>query len=348
MAKFKIATPAGASFTTAGGGYEYEMEPLEGIDAEIVEGPTDEDGFIKFARDADVIYGKGIRFTRKIVESLPQQCRAIVLGSVGVDSVDVAAATARGMPVTNCPDTFIEEVADHAMMLLLAGHRRTIEQDRMVREGRWREGRPALLQIPRIMGQTLGLISFGHVARAVAKRAKPFGLRIIAYDPYIEELVMVEHGVLPATLEEVLSQSDFVSMHAPATPEAEGMLMEKHFRLMKKTAVFINTGRGPTVQEAALIKALQEGWIAHAGLDVLEIEPPGNNNPILSMTNVTLSAHTASASARFDPARKRHVGRELALVLSGRWPMSCVNPAVLLNSQLRRWQPVSMERGPNS
>ncbi|PPQ29318.1 C-terminal binding protein [Rhodopila globiformis] len=348
MAKFKIATPAGASFTTAGGGYEYEMEPLEGIDAEIVEGPTDEDGFIKFARDADVIYGKGIRFTRKIVESLPQQCRAIVLGSVGVDSVDVAAATARGMPVTNCPDTFIEEVADHAMMLLLAGHRRTIEQDRMVREGRWREGRPALLQIPRIMGQTLGLISFGHVARAVAKRARPFGLRIIAYDPYIEELVMVEHGVLPATLEEVLSQSDFVSMHAPATPEAEGMLMEKHFRLMKKTAVFINTGRGPTVQEAALIKALQEGWIAHAGLDVLEIEPPGNNNPILSMANVTLSAHTASASARFDPARKRHVGRELALVLSGRWPMSCVNPAVLLNSQLRRWQPVSMERGPNS
>jgi D-3-phosphoglycerate dehydrogenase len=271
-----------------------------------------------------------------------------VLGSVGVDSIDIAAATARGMPVTNCPDTFIEEVADHAMMLLLSSFRRTIEQDKMVREGRWREGRPALLQIPRLMGQTLGLIAFGHVARAVAKRAKPFGLRVIAYDPFIEELAMVEHGVLPVTLEDVLSQSDFVSMHAPATPEAEGMLTEKHFRLMKKTAIFINTGRGPTVQESALIKALQEGWIAHAGLDVLEIEPPGNNNPILGMTNVTLSAHTASASARFDPARKRHVGRELALVLSGKWPMSCVNPSVLLTSKLRRWQPVSMERGPNS
>jgi D-3-phosphoglycerate dehydrogenase / 2-oxoglutarate reductase len=198
------------------------------------------------------------------------------------------------------------------------------------------------------MGLTLGLIAFGHVARAVAKRAKPFGLRVIAYDPFIEELIMVEHGVLPVTLEEVLSQSDFVSMHAPATPEAEGMLTEKHFRLMKKTAVFINTGRGPTVQEGGLIKALSEGWIAHAGLDVLEIEPPGNNNPILGMGNVTLSAHTASASSRFDPARKRHVGRELALVLSGRWPMSCVNPAVLMTSKLRRWQPVSMERGPNS
>jgi D-3-phosphoglycerate dehydrogenase len=348
MATFKIATPAGASFTVAGGGYDYEMAPLAGLDAEIVEGPTDEDGFIAFAQDADAIYGKGIKFTKKIIDGLPEKCRAIVLGSVGVDSVDVLAATARGMPVTNCPHTFIEEVADHAMMLLLAAHRRTIEQDRMVRENRWREGRPALLGIPRLMGQTLGLIAFGHVARAVAKRAKPFGLHVIAYDPFIQELLMVEHGVIPATLEEVLTQSDFISMHAPATPEAEGMLMEKHFRMMKKTAIFINTGRGPTVQEAGLIKALQEGWIAHAGLDVLEIEPPGNNNPILGMPNVTLSAHTASASARFDPARKTHVGRELALVLRGKWPISCVNPAVLMTSKLQRWQPISMERGPNS
>jgi D-3-phosphoglycerate dehydrogenase / 2-oxoglutarate reductase len=348
LAKFKIATPAGASFTVAGGGYDHEMEDLAGLDAEIVEGPTDEDGFIKFAQDADAIYAKGMKFTKKVVDGLPTKCRAIVLGSVGVDSVDVLAATARGIPVTNCPDTFIDEVADHAMMMLLSSFRRTIEQDRMVREGKWREGRPALLKIPRLLGQTLGLIAFGHVARAVAKRAKPFGLRVMAYDPFIEELVMIEHGVQPATLEEVLTQSDFVSMHAPATPEAEGMLMEKHFRMMKKTAIFINTGRGPTVQEAGLIKALQEGWIAHAGLDVLEIEPPGNNNPILGMTNVTLSAHTASASARFDPARKRHVGRELALVLNGKWPMSCVNPAVLMKSNLRRWQPISMERGPNS
>jgi len=351
MAKFKIATPAGASFTVAGGGYDDEMKPLidMGIDAEIVEGPTDEAGFIAFCKDADAVYAKGIRISKAIVDGLPERCRAIVLGSVGVDSVDVAAATDRGIPVTNCPDTFIEEVADHAMMLLLSAHRRTIEQDQMVRQNRWREGRPALLKIPRLMGQTLGLIAFGHVARAVAKRAKPFGLNVIAYDPFIEELVMVEHGVVPATLEEVLSKSDFVSMHAPATPEAEGMLMEKHFRLMKPTAIFINCGRGPTVQESALIKALTEGWIAHAGLDVLEVEPPGHNNPILSMPNVTLSAHTASASARFDPARKTHVGRELGLILGGRWPMSCVNPATLQNStKLRRWQPISMERGPNS
>src|SRR5690242_12739036 len=252
LAKYKIATPAGASFTVAGGGYDLEMEPLQGMDAEILEGPTDEDGFIRFAQDADAIYGKGIRFTKKIVDGLPERCRAIVLGSVGVDSVDVKAATERGLPVTNCPDTFIEEVADHAMMLLLSSFRRCIEQDRMVREGRWREGRPELLNIPRLMGQTLGLVSFGHVARAVAKRAKPFGLRVIAYDPFIEELVMIEHGVIPSTLEEVLTQSDFVSMHAPATPEAEGMLKEHHFEMMKRTAIFINTGRGPTVQESGL------------------------------------------------------------------------------------------------
>ncbi len=347
LAKYKIITPAGASFTVAGGGYDYEMEPLQGMDAEIVEGPTDEDGFIAAAKDADALYAKGIPITKRIIDSL-ERCKVIALGSVGVDQVDVAAATARGIPVTNCPDTFIEEVADHAMALLLASSRRVIEQDRMVREGRWSEGRPALLKIPRLMGQTLGFIAFGNVARAVARRAKPFGLRLIAFDPFIEELVMPDYDVLPATLEEVLTQSDFVSIHAPATPEAQGMLKEKHFRLMKKSAVFINVGRGPTVDETALIKALQEGWIAHAGLDVLEKEPPGHNNPLLTMSNVTLSAHNASASARFDPARKRRVGDNLALVLSGRWPVSCVNPAVLTKSDLRRWQPVSMRRGPNS
>ncbi|HSU04000.1 MAG TPA: C-terminal binding protein, partial [Acetobacteraceae bacterium] len=308
---------------------------------------ANEDGFIAFARDADAVYAKGMRFTKKVIDGL-EKCRIISLGSVGVDSVDVVAATARGIPVTNCPDTFIEEVADHAMALLLAGHRRVIEQDRLVREGRWTEGRPALLKIPRLMGLTLGFVAFGHVARAVARRAKPFGLRLMAYDPYIEELVMVEHGVLPSTLDEVLRESDFVSMHAPATPEAEGMFREEHFRQMKKTAVFVNTGRGPTVQEAGLIKAMEEGWIAHAALDVLETEPPGNNNPLLKMSTVTLSPHNASASSRFDSARKRHAGRELGLALSGRWPMSCVNPSVLAKSDLRRWQPVSMERGPNS
>ena len=347
MPKNKIVTPKGASFTAAGGDYALESEALAGIDAEIVEAPADEAGFIAAARDADAIYAKGMRITKTIIDSL-ENCKVITLGSVGVDSVDVKAASARGIPVTNIPDTFIEEVADHAMTLLLAGFRRLIVQDRMVREGRWTEGRPALSKIPRLAGQTLGFISFGRVARAVAKRAAPFGLRMIAYDPFISETLISDCGVLPSTLSEVLSQSDFVSMHAPARPEVHHMLGETHFRQMKPTAMFINTGRGTTINEEALIRALQDGWIAHAALDVLETEPPSHNNPMLGMENVTLTAHVASASARFDEARKRRVGFELSLVLSGLWPVSCVNPSVLQTTALKRWQPVSMERGPNS
>jgi D-3-phosphoglycerate dehydrogenase len=333
----------------AGASYALEMEALGPVGAEIVEIPADtEDEFVQGARDADALYAKGRRITKRMIDGLAR-CKVISLGSVGVDSVDVAAATARGIPVTNVPDTFIEEVADHAMMLILATFRRLVVQDQLVRQGRWKEGRPMLLKIPRLMGQTLGLIAFGHVARAVATRARAFGVHMVAYDPYVEELVMSPYGVEPVGLTELLQRSDIVSMHAPATPEAHHMLTQEHFRLMKPSALFISTGRGPTVDEGALIKALQEGWIAGAGLDVLEQEPPDPSNPLLAMNNVILTAHVASASARFDPARLRRVGREIALVLSGKWPRSCVNPSVLeKKTDLARWQPYSMERGPGA
>ncbi len=348
MAKFRIATPAGASFTVASGGYNYEMEALAAIDAEIYEIPTgSEDDFVAAARDADALYAKGRPITRRMIDGLGR-CKIIALGSVGVDSVAVDAATAKGIPVTNCPDTFIEEVADHAMTLILATHRRLVVQDRLVREGRWAEGRPMLAQIPRLRGMTLGLVAFGHVARAVAARAQPFGLQIIAYDPFVEEMAMTARGVEPVSLPELLARADIISMHAPATESANRLIREEHFRQMKKTAIYISTGRGPTTDEAALIKALDEGMIAAAGLDVLEKEPPGGNNPLLRMDKVILTAHVASATSRFDPARRRRVGLELSLVLSGKWPLSCVNPAVLAASGLKRWQPVSMERGPNS
>ena len=348
MAKFTIATPAGPSYGVAGGAYDLEREGMGSLDAEILEIPAGtEDEFVKAARNADALYAKGRPITKRMIDGM-ERCKIIALGSVGVDSVDVAAATARGIPVTNVPDTFIEEVADHAMMLILATFRRLVVQDRMVREGRWKEGRPQLLQIPRLMGQTLGFIAFGHVARAVAMRARGFGVRMLAYDPYIEELVMSPYGVEPASLSEVLQRSDIVSMHAPATPDATRMMTAEHFRQMKPTALFINTGRGPTVDESALVKALQEGWIAGAGLDVLEQEPPVPGNPLLAMDNVILTAHVASASARFDPARLRRVGHEISLVLNGRWPRSCVNPTVLNSAGLHRWQPFSMERGPGA
>jgi len=348
MAKFKVVTPAGVGYGAPGASYELEMEALGPLGAEIVEvAAKGEDDFAKEARDADALYAKGRPITKRIIDGL-ERCKVIALGSVGVDSVDVTAATARGIPVTNVPDTFIEEVADHAMTLILATFRRLVTQDRLVREGRWKEGRPILYQYPRLMGQTLGFVAFGHVARAVAVRAEPFGVHMLAYDPYVEELVMSRYGVEPVGLTELLQRSDIVSMHAPATPEAHHLLTEEHFRLMKPEAIFVNTGRGPTVDESALIKALQEGWVAAAGLDVLEQEPPAPTNPLLKMDNVILTAHVASASARFDPARRRRVGREIALVLSGRWPRSCVNPSVLEKTTLVRWQPYSMERGPGA
>lgn len=348
MAQFKVVTQVGPSLGMPGVSYEGEMEALGPIGAEIVEvSAASEDEFIRGARNADALYAKGGRITKRIIDTL-ERCKVIALGTVGVDSVDVAAATARGIPVTNVPDTFIEEVADHALMLILATYRRLTMMDRFVREGRWAEGRPLLSRFPRLWGQTLGLIAFGHVARAVAVRARAFGMRLSAYDPYVEETVMTGYGVEPLGLTELLRRSDIVSMHAPATPDAHHLLTEDHFRSMKPDALFINTGRGPTVDEAALIKALQEGWIAGAGLDVLEQEPAAPTNPLLRMDNVILTPHVASASARMDPERRRRVGREIALALGGRWPMSCVNPSVLEGTGLVRWQPYSMERGPGA
>ena len=351
MANFKVVTqqPAGVTFDMAGGSYELEMEALAPVGAEIVAIPAkNEDDFIKAAKDADALIARGRPTTKNIIDSL-ERCRIIALGSVGADSVDVAAATARGIPVTNVPDTFIEEVADHTIMMILATFRRLTTMDKYVREGRWREGRPLLSNYPRLMGQTLGFISFGHVARATALRARAFGVRMLAYDPYIEELTMSEYGVEPVSyLGDLLGRSDIVTMHAPSTQEAHHLLTEEHFRMMKPEALFINNGRGPTVDEPALIKALQEGWIAGAGLDVLEQEPPDPENPLLHMDNVILTPHVASASARMGPETRRRVGQEIALVLTGRWPRTCVNPSVLEKTDLRRWQPYSMERGPGS
>ncbi len=350
LARYKVGVqkPTNVTYALGGGGYEYEMEYLSAIDAEIVEIDAASEGeFIEQARDCDALIARGNPITASIIDSL-DNCRIIALGSVGADTVDVAAATAKNIPVTNVPDTFIEEVADHTMMLLLATFRRLTLMDTMVRTGRYAEGRPYLNQFPRLYGQTLGFVSFGHVARATAIRAQPFGLRMIAFDPYIEELMMTSYGVEPVSLNEVLERSDIVSMHAPSTSEVHHMLSEEHFRRMKPTALFINNGRGPTVDEAALIKALQEGWIAGAGLDVTEKEPPDADNALLGMDNVILTPHVASASSRMSPEARRRVGQEISLALSGRWPRTCVNPSVLAKTDLARWQPYSMERGPGS
>jgi D-3-phosphoglycerate dehydrogenase len=328
--------------------YSLELEALEPAGAEIVEVPgNSEEEFIEGAKDADaLITSWGIKINEKIIAAL-DKCVVIGVGSVGVDMVDVEAATEAGIVVTNVPDVFIEEVADHALMLLLASARRVKLMDKMSANGDWYKGRPVLNHVPRLWGQTLGLLSFGNVARAVARRAKPFGFHIIAHDPYVTELKMTGEGVEPVSFGELLERSDYLSIHPPLNQETYRMMGEAQFRAMKKTAVLVNTGRGPAVHEAALIDALQRGEIAAAGLDVLETEPPAPDNPLLFMDNVIVTPHAASATTRMRTETRRRTGREVSLALQGRWPMSCVNPTVLPRINLERWQPYPMERGPN-
>lgn len=349
MSKKKVAVqlPAAAKDVPVEERYALELEALDSI-ARIEEIDGSSVGsFLEGARDADaLITSWGIKIDRQIISGL-EKCVVIGVGSVGVDMVDVDAATEAGIVVTNVPDVFIEEVADHTIMLLLACARRSRIMDKFVREGDWFKGRPVLNQVPRLWGQTLGLVSFGNVARAVARRAKVFGLHVIAHDPYVTELKITGEGVEPVSMDELLERSDYLSVHPGLNEGTRAMLSTAQFKQMKNTAAVINCGRGPTIDEAALITALRDGEIAAAGLDVLAKEPPEPDNPLLSMDNVVLSPHVASASTRMRPETRRRVGREVALALSGKWPMSCVNPTVLPKVDLERWQPYPMERGPN-
>lgn len=346
MGKFKVVAER---FTTGGSSqsqHALEMEALDSIGVKIVEVEGDsEQEYLSVARDADAIIVRRRPVSRTIIEGL-DRCKLIVTGGVGVDVIDVDAATKKGIPVVNVPDIFVEEVADHTMAMILATHRRLVLMDKMVRQGNWGHGRPYLYRFPRLMGQVLGFISFGHIPRAIAVRAAAFGVHMLAYDPYIEEIIITSHGVEPVGLIELLERSNIVSMHAPGGDETHHMLTERHFLSMRPDALFINNGRGSTVDQAALTTALEEGWIAGAGLDVLEQEPPDPGDPLLHMENVILSPHVASASARMEPERRRRVGQEIRLVLTGRWPRACVNPSVLEKSGLRRWQPYPMDRGP--
>lgn len=355
MGRFKVAVQKAQAVQQAGGSsfniqltdYNLEEEALKPIGAEIVElDATSDEEFIEMAKDADAVIARGRMINAKIIEGL-DNCKVIGCGSVGTDRVDVAAATKRGIPVTNVPDVFIEEVADHAMALLLAAQRHLYEMRDLCRAGRFTEGHPILRNFPRLYGQTLGLIAFGHVARAVARRAQPFGLRVIAHDPYVSELEMSSVGVEPVGLMELMERSDFVSNHTPLNDETRHIMSGPQFAAMKSTAIFINTGRGPCHDEAALIDALQREEIAGAALDVFEVEPTPADNPLFHMDNVIVTPHVASATSRMMPETRRRLGQELALVLQGRWPRSAVNPQALQNSDLIRWQPQPTSRGPN-
>ena len=327
--------------------YSLELEALDPV-AEIIEvaAQTPEEFAAGVKHMNGIITSWGFRIDAALIEQL-ENCVVIGVGSVGVDMVDIEAATRAGIVVTNVPDVFIEEVADHAMMMLLGCARQMKTMNRMAAEGQWWSGRPVLNHTPRLMGQTLGLFAYGNVARGTARRAKAFGMHVIAFDPYVSELTISDDGVEPVSMDELLSRSDYLSVHAPHNEETHHSFSTDAFAKMKDTAVIVNTARGPIIDEAALIVALHDKVIAGAGLDVLEQEPPSADNPLLHMENVLVSPHVASATTRMRPETRRRVGREVALVLRGRWPMSCVNPTVLPKVQLERWQPYPMNRGPN-
>jgi D-3-phosphoglycerate dehydrogenase len=320
-------------------GYDFalEREALDPIGAEVVEIIWENEAqYTAAVADLDAIMvGRGVNITANVVKAL-RNVKVVINGGVGVDRIDVDAATEAGIPVVNVPDVWLHEVADHAVLLLLAMIRKLKYASTMAHTGRWSQVHGGLAPVPRIQGRTLGLVAFGSIARNVAKRAQAFGLNVIAYDPYVSAEVMAEHGVgHRADLNQMLSESDFVSAHAPHNKGTHHLLGEAQFAAMKPTAIFVNTGRGRVVDEAALTRALQEGKIAAAGLDVLEDEPPDPNNPLLSMENVVVTPHTAFYSDEAFVESRRRVGQEVAAILSGRRPRNCVNREVLDRTGLK-------------
>ena len=251
--------------------------------------------------------------------------RAIANVAVGYDNIDVEAATARGIPVGNTPGVLTETTADLAFALILACARRVVEADRFVRDGRWRTWDPNVLLGHGVHGATLGIIGYGKIGQALARRARGFDMRVL----YTSRAASISDvSAERVELDALLRESDFVSLHVPLTSETTRMIGERELRVMNPTAILVNTARGGVIDQAALVRALNEGWIAGAGLDVAEVEPIPTGDALLRAPNVTLLPHIGSAS---HTTRERMaamaVDNCLAALLGERMP-HCVNPQV--------------------
>ena len=257
--------------------------------------------------------------------------RAIITCTTGVDPIDLEAATEHGVMVGNTPDLCIEEVADHTLMLLLSCYRRlprTVHQARS--QAPTREVAIDFSEHwPRLRGQVAGLLGFGNIARAVATRCQAFGLRVIASDPYVDPSLGEELGVELVAFDEVLERADYLCVHLPLNPATHHCLNAEAFARMKPTAFVINTARGPIVDEPALVAALQAGQIAGAGLDVTEVEPIADDNPLLDIPDALLTPHSAGYSQEASRWGPESALRCAAAVIRGGRPRSVQNPAVL-------------------
>lgn len=293
-----------------------------------------DDEFIAVARDADAVITVGsIRpVPRRVIENL-ERCRLISNTQIGYDSIDIEAATERGILVTNVPDYCIEEVSDHAMALLLACARKIVQLNEAAKRGQWGLSASGIEiqsriwpKLSRLHGQTLGLLGLGKVARALVPKARGFQLRVIACDPYIPPEMAQQMGVEMVDWKRLLRESDFLSVHAALTPETRHILRAEAFKEMKTTACLINTARGGLVDEVALYRALKEGEIAMAALDVTDPEPPEPQSPLLAMDNVIITAHSAFFSPTSEAERWHRPVEEVARVMRGEWPQALVNP----------------------
>jgi D-3-phosphoglycerate dehydrogenase len=279
------------------------------------------------AHDADVIWVWGSRVVSEAVLAGLPRCGGLIRTGSGTDNLPVPAASARGIVVANTPTAHSQAVAEQAIALLFALLRRIVPLDRATRAGQWQAGQP--WPNAHLHGQTLGLVGYGHAARLVRRKLAGFELNVLAHDPFVSPAALAADGVRAvADLEALLAEADFVSLHCPLTPETRGLIGEAQLRAMKPSAFLINTARGPVVDEAALLRALTQGWIAGAGLDVFAQEPAPAGHPLFALDNVVVAPHVAGYSDEHLELSWR-LSLEAALdFAAGRWPRSVVNRGV--------------------
>jgi D-3-phosphoglycerate dehydrogenase len=298
-----------------------------------------EEEVIEVAHAAAAVVAQYATISARVIGELPD-CRVIARYGTGVDIVDVDAATKHNVLVTNVPNDWCEnEVADHAMALLLAVARKVNVYDRATRAGiwRWQSGAP----IHRLRGSILGLLSFGAIARAIAARASGFGMRITTHDPYLSVEEIAALGATSVTFDELVTESDCLVIQAPLTAQTHHLFDEPQLRRMKPTAILVNTARGPIVDDRALHRALTEGWIAGAGLDDIEEEPAKirdwrADNPLFSLDNVVITPHAAYYSEEAISTVRHFAAEEVVRVLTGQPPLSPVNAGEMVDPRWSR------------